>query len=239
MYDGTMFHGFAPWTSVGKGYICTKFEQMDISALRREYIQDVLDIEDLERDPVKQFEKWFDQARKTGMPDPNGMSLATTDATGQPSLRTVLLKYFDERGFVFFTNYHSRKAVEIEANAKVSLLFPWIILERQVILYGKAEKISNMESLKYFASRPKGSQIGAWVSQQSTVISSRSLLMAKFEEMKQKFAHGEIPIPSFWGGYRVVPHAIEFWQGRENRLHDRFMYTLTDQGAWTIARLAP
>ena len=212
---------------------------MDISALRREYIQAVLEVEDLEKNPVKQFEQWFSDARATGMPDPNGMSLATVGSDGQPSLRTVLLKYFDEKGLVFFTNYESRKAREMAGNNKVSLLFPWIILERQVIIYGRAEKISNMESLRYFSSRPKGSQIGAWVSQQSSVITSRSLLMAKFEEMKQKFAQGEVPIPSFWGGYRVIPHAFEFWQGRENRLHDRFMYTLTDQGDWTIARLAP
>jgi pyridoxamine 5'-phosphate oxidase len=212
---------------------------MDISALRREYIQDVLEIEHLDKDPVKQFEKWFSEAKATGMPDPNGMSLATVSREGQPSLRTVLLKYFDQSGFVFFTNYESRKSVEIEQNPLVSMMFPWIILERQVIIYGKAERVSKMESLKYFTSRPVGSQIGAWVSQQSSVITSRSLLMSKFEEMKKKFARGEVPLPSFWGGYRVVPHAIEFWQGRENRLHDRFMYTLLEDSNWKIQRLAP
>lgn len=212
---------------------------MDISALRREYIKDVLDLEHLDNDPVKQFEEWFNEAKATEMPDPNGMSLATVSASGQPSLRTVLLKYFDRTGFVFFTNYESRKSREIEENPLVSLMFPWIILERQVIIYGKAERVSYMESLKYFTSRPKGSQIGAWVSQQSSVITSRSLLMSKFEEMKQKFSKGEVPLPSFWGGYRVVPHAIEFWQGRENRLHDRFIYTKQEDDSWKIERLAP
>jgi len=212
---------------------------MDISALRREYIQDVLEPELLAKDPINQFEQWFEEARATQMPDPNGMSLATVAENGQPSLRTVLLKYFDENGFVFFTNYESRKSVEMDQNSQVSLMFPWIILERQVIIYGKAERISKKESFKYFTSRPKGSQIGAWVSEQSSVITSRSLLMSKFDEMKKKFSKGEVPLPSFWGGYRVIPHAIEFWQGRENRLHDRFMYTKQEDGLWTIERLAP
>jgi pyridoxamine 5'-phosphate oxidase len=212
---------------------------MDISALRREYIKDVLDLEHLDTDPIQQFELWFNQAKATEMPDPNGMSLATVGPEGQPSLRTVLLKYFDRSGFVFFTNYESRKSREIGENPRVSLMFPWIVLERQVIIYGKAEKVSKMESLKYFASRPKGSQIGAWVSHQSSVITSRSLLLNKFEEMKQKFTRGEVPLPSFWGGYRVVPHAMEFWQGRENRLHDRFMYTIQEDKTWKIERLAP
>jgi len=212
---------------------------MDISALRREYIQAELDVEDLDKDPVQQFALWFEQANKTGMPDPNGMSLATVSAAGQPSLRTVLLKYFDQTGFVFFTNYSSRKSEEIGQNNRVSLLFPWLVLERQVVIYGKAEKISMMESLKYFSSRPKGSQIGAWVSRQSSVITSRSILMTQFEEMKKKFADGKIPLPDFWGGYRVKPHAIEFWQGRENRLHDRFMYTMQENGDWKIERLSP
>jgi len=211
---------------------------MDISALRREYIKDHLEPELLLPDPVDQFAQWFEEAKNTGIPDPNGMAIATVGPDGQPSLRTVLLKYFDKKGFVFFTNYESRKGAEIEGNNKVSLLFPWLILERQVVIYGVAEKISKMESLKYFTSRPTGSQIGAWVSNQSSVISSRSLLVAKFEEMKQKFSKGEIPLPSFWGGFRVVPHSIEFWQGRENRLHDRFMYTKTEVD-WKIERLAP
>ena len=212
---------------------------MDISALRREYNKDKLNLKTLNTNPIKQFEKWFEDAKNCEMPDPNGMSLATVDPKGQPSLRTVLLKYFDESGFVFFTNYDSRKSKEIEGNSKVSLMFPWIILERQVIIYGKAEKISKKESFNYFTSRPKGSQIGAWVSEQSSVISSKSLLLAKFDEMKRKFAKGEVPLPSFWGGYRVEPFAIEFWQGRENRLHDRFMYKLQQDKSWSIERLAP
>jgi pyridoxamine 5'-phosphate oxidase len=212
---------------------------MDISKLRREYTQAALDLDILNKDPLKQFEIWFEQAKNSEMPDPNGMSLATVNSEGQPSLRTVLLKYFDASGFVFFTNYNSRKAIEIEQNAQVSIMFPWIVLERQVIIYGKAERISTMESFKYFTSRPKGSQIGAWVSQQSTVITSRSLLISKFDEMKRKFAKGEVPLPSFWGGYRIVPFAIEFWQGRENRLHDRFMYKKDENNAWKIERLSP
>jgi len=212
---------------------------MDISKLRREYIKDHLDLENLDPNPLKQFGKWFEEAKSTDMVDPNGMSLATVNHLGQPSLRTVLLKYFDQSGFVFFTNYDSRKSIEIEQNNQVSLLFSWLILERQVIIYGKAERISKVESLKYFASRPKGSQIGAWVSQQSSVITSRSLLLAKFDEIKRKFAQGEVPLPSFWGGYRIVPEAIEFWQGGKNRLHDRFMYKLQEDGNWKIERLAP
>ena len=160
-----------------------------------------------------------------------------TDGT-RPSSRTVLLKAYDERGFVFFTNYESRKARDIGADAHVSLLFPWYPLERQVGILGRAERISATESLAYFVSRPHGSRLGAWVSQQSTVINSRKFLEMKWDEIKRKFAEGEIPLPSFWGGFRVVPSEFEFWQGRENRLHDRFRYTRA-VGGWGIERLAP
>jgi pyridoxamine 5'-phosphate oxidase len=170
--------------------------------------------------------------------DPNAMSIATTATSGQPSIRTVLLKYFDEDGFVFYTNLGSRKAGEIEANNRVALLFYWHELHRQVKIVGKAERINAADNIRYFMRRPRDSQIGAWVSQQSSIISSRSILENKFAEMKQKFAHGEIPLPSFWGGYRVVPASIEFWQGRENRLHDRFMFT-AGESDWDIERLAP
>jgi pyridoxamine 5'-phosphate oxidase len=165
------------------------------------------------------------------------MVLSTTDGK-RPSSRTVLLKAYDQRGFVFFTNYESRKAREIAVDTHVSLLFPWYPLERQVGIIGQAERISAAESLAYFASRPHGSRLGAWVSQQSSVITSRKFLEMKWDEMKRKFADGEIPLPSFWGGIRVVPTEIEFWQGRENRLHDRFRY-LRAGDSWTIERLAP
>ena len=167
------------------------------------------------------------------------MVLSTVDADNRPASRTVLLKYFDERGFVFFTNLESRKADHIDDNANVALLFFWRELGRQVSIRGLAEKIPTGETLRYFATRPRGSQIGAWVSSQSSVISARSLLEAKFEELKQKFRDKEIPLPSFWGGYRVVPLEIEFWQGRENRLHDRFLYTRQADDRWQIDRLAP
>jgi pyridoxamine 5'-phosphate oxidase len=167
------------------------------------------------------------------------MSVATVDANGQPTLRTVLLKIYDEQGFVFFTNYESTKAKQIDAHPQVALLFPWVGLARQVKITGTASRVPTAESMKYFATRGRGSQIGAWASPQSQIISSRSLLEAKVDEIKRKFRKGEVPLPSFWGGYRVVPKTIEFWQGRENRLHDRFVYTLTDSGAWDIERRAP
>ncbi|MEJ2326648.1 MAG: pyridoxamine 5'-phosphate oxidase [Chromatiaceae bacterium] len=194
---------------------------------------------DLEADPCLQFQHWFEDAIGTGIPEPNGMSLATVGADSQPWLRTVLLKLYDEQGFVFYTNHESNKAHQLEANPRVALLFPWVALARQVAITGRAVRIPRTESLKYFATRPRGSQIGAWASPQSQVIRSRSLLDAKVEEIKRKFAQGEVPLPSFWGGYRVVPHTIEFWQGRENRLHDRFRYSREPGEGWRIERLAP
>ena len=213
---------------------------MDISDLRQEYTLKGLTREQLNQDPFKQFELWFQQACAANLPEPNVMSLATVSSTGQPSQRMVLLKYFDRRGLVFFTNYESKKSRQIEGNSQVSLLFFWLPLERQVKISGNAAKISTAESLKYFATRPRGSQIGAWCSQQSTVISSRKILELKFDEIKRKFQNQEIPLPSAWGGYRVVPHSFEFWQGRPNRLHDRFLYSrLNAESAWDIQRLAP
>ena len=167
------------------------------------------------------------------------MSLATVDPDGRPAARTVLLKYFDKKGFVFFTNLESTKAAQITQNCNVSLLFFWRELGRQVSVRGAAERLPTAETLKYFATRPRGSQIGAWVSAQSSVISSRTLLDSKFDEIKRKFADKEVPLPSFWGGYRVVPTEIEFWQGRTNRLHDRFLFTRQDDGTWDVDRLAP
>jgi len=201
---------------------------MNVSGLRRSVTGFVLDREGLAADPVVQFEDWFRYACETVPMDPNAVSIATVDSQNQPSSRTVLLKYFDEKGFVFFTNYDSKKAVHIEKNPNVAMLFFWSDAARQVKIRGKAERIPTKETLKYFMGRPRGSQIGAWVS-----------LENKFQEMKEKFSNKEIPLPSFWGGYRVVPEEIEFWQGRRNRLHDRFQYTKQEDGSWAIERLAP
>ena len=211
---------------------------MDLGDLREEYTRDGLRRSQLPNNPLPLFEQWFLQAQQAKLPEPNAMSLSTVSALGQPSLRTVLLKYFDDNGFVFFTNYHSCKAQQIAENNQVALLFPWVALERQVIVQGYAEKISTAESLKYFLSRPQGSQLGAWVSQQSSVISSRQVLEMKMAEIKRKFNDGAIPLPDFWGGYRVVPKRIEFWQGRSNRLHDRFC-DYPHNGQWKIDRLSP
>ena len=211
---------------------------MDLSDFREEYSAKGLHRKDLENHPLDQFEHWFAQAVELEIHEPNAMSLATVDPAGCPLLRTVLLKYFDRDGFVFFTNYESRKAAHMAENPQVSLLFPWITLERQVVVQGRAEKISAAESLRYFTSRPRESQLGAWVSSQSSVISSRKLLIQKLSELKEKFAHGEVPLPSFWGGYRVAPETIEFWQGGPARIHDRFLYTQSGQ-EWSIDRLSP
>ena len=211
---------------------------MDVSDLRRSATGPALERENLRDDPIVQFEDWFHDACDSIRMDPNAMTLSTVDPQNRPASRTVLLKYFDERGFVFFTNLESSKAGHIAANANVALLFFWRELGRQVSIRGTAAKIPTGETLRYFATRPRGSQIGAWVSSQSSIISTRSLLEAKFEELKQKFRDKEIPLPSFWGGYRVEPCEIEFWQGRDNRLHDRFLYTRQDDG-WRIDRLAP
>ena len=219
--------------------IGTDRQGMNVSELRRSATGFALDRDDLDDNPIVQFEDWFRYACETIPMDPNAVVLSTVDEHGRPSSRTVLLKYFDESGFVFFTNFESRKADHIAQNPNVSLLFFWSDSARQVKIRGKAEKVPNKETLKYFATRPRGSQIGAWVSAQSSVISSRALLENKFQELKKKFKNKEIPLPSFWGGYRVVPDQVEFWQGRRNRLHDRFQYTLQDDGLWSIERLAP
>ena len=201
-------------------------------------MRDGLDEKDVLVDPLAQFARWFDDAQKAELLMPNAMSLATVSASGKPSSRIVLLKGVDS-GFVFYTDYHSRKGREIAANHHASLLFAWLPLERQVAISGRAEKISLAESLAYFASRPTESKIGAWVSRQSGVISSRKILEMKFEEMRRKFSQGKIPLPDFWGGYRVVPQTVEFWQGRSSRLHDRFLYTQEADGTWRIERLSP
>jgi len=207
--------------------------------MRRDYAEHGLRREDLDADPIRQFERWFQEACSAGLLEPNAMSLATSSADGRPTLRTVLLKGFDSRGFVFFTNLESTKARQIAENNRVALLFPWIALERQVSITGSAEKLGSMEVLRYFITRPFGSQLAAWTSPQSRVITSRSILEGKLAEMKRKFSEGKVPVPSFWGGYRVSPHTIEFWQGRTNRLHDRFQYSLEPDGSWSCQRLAP
>ena len=208
----------------------------DLSNLRKEYLQSGIIKEDLSQNPIEQFSVWFSQAMEANIIEPSAMSLATSDDS--IGIRTVLLKYFDERGFVFFTNYESKKSKQIQNNPQAAILFPWLALERQVKVIGSVEKITKLESFKYFSSRPRDSQLGAWASQQSSKISSRSLLAEQFASMKKKFSSGEIPLPDFWGGYRVIPKSIEFWQGRENRLHDRFIYELSS-GQWTISRLPP
>ena len=208
----------------------------DLSSLRKEYLQSGIVREDLKSNPVEQFSLWFSQAIDAEIIEPTAMSLATSDDS--IGIRTVLLKYFDENGFVFFTNYQSKKSKQIQKNPQAAVLFPWLALERQVKIIGKVEKISNLESFKYFSSRPKDSQIGAWASEQSSRISSRSVLIEQFASMKKKFSKGEIPLPEFWGGYRIVPQSIEFWQGRANRLHDRFIYE-RQENEWTISRLSP
>lgn len=211
---------------------------MDISQFRREYLKSGLERKDLLTDPMAQFSHWFNQAQDTGISDPNAMVLATVSKDGRPSQRTVLLKYYDESGFVFFTNQESQKAREITENDQVNLHFVWLDLERQISINGSARAISAAESARYFITRPRDSQIAAWISTQSQRISSRQLLLKSFSDMKAKFGKGEIPLPSFWGRYRVEPTSIEFWQGRKNRLHDRFLYQREDN-KWVVERLAP
>ncbi|WP_158782958.1 pyridoxamine 5'-phosphate oxidase [Pantoea sp. BAV 3049] len=209
-----------------------------IAHLRREYTRGGLRRNDLPDDPLALFERWLGQAVEAQLPDATAMSVATVDERGQPYQRIVLLKHFDQRGMVFYTNLGSRKAQHLEKNPRISLLFPWHMLERQVMVLGTVEKLSILDVVKYFHSRPRESQIGAWVSKQSSRISARGVLEGKFLELKQKFQQGEVPLPSFWGGYRIKIDSMEFWQGGEHRLHDRFFYQREDE-AWKIDRLAP
>jgi len=206
---------------------------------RKEYTRGTLDTDSLTNNPMDLFNTWLEDAIKAELPDPNAMTVATVDETGQPSQRIVLLKDVSNEGFVFYTNLGSRKAKELSNNPKVSLHFPWYFLERQVRVCGVAEPLSRTTVAKYFFSRPKESQLGAWASQQSKPISTRQLLVTQFMQMKEKFAHGEIPLPDFWGGFLVKPQQIEFWQGGEHRLHDRFEYNKKENGEWGTARLMP
>lgn len=214
-----------------------------IHDLRRSYERAQLDEQSVASSPFKQFESWFSEAQTYKLTEPNAMVVATVDEFNCPNTRTVLLKKFDDQGFVFFTNYGSKKAQEIDNNPNVTLQFLWLDLERQVKIRGKAEKISQQESMSYFFSRPKGSQLGAWVSEQSKVISSRSILMNQFAKLKQQFKEGDIEFPKFWGGYRIVPTHFEFWQGGKDRIHDRITYQKQSENEhetdWQIGRLAP
>jgi len=189
-------------------------------------------------DPFALFDRWYREAREAGLYLPESMALATATADGRPSVRQVLLKAFDERGFVFYTNYDSRKGEEIAENPRAALAVHWPILQRQVRINGGVEKTTEEESYAYFSSRPRGSQVGAWASDQSSVLGGREDLERSFREAQERFAGGDIPLPTFWGGYRVIPETFEFWQGRANRLHDRLRFTRAD-GEWTIDRLYP
>lgn len=193
---------------------------------------------DLSDDPLEMFERWLKQACEAKLTDPTAMCVATVDETGQPYQRIVLLKHFDKDGLIFYTNMGSRKAQHLAKNPKISVHFPWYSLDRQVCFLGEVERLSTLEVVKYFHSRPKDSQIAAWASQQSSRISARGILEGKFLELKQKFKQGDVPLPSFWGGFRIKFSSVEFWQGGEHRLHDRFLYTRTADG-WDIDRLAP
>tara|TARA_R110002124_G_scaffold41367_1_gene128276 strand:- start:20404 stop:21039 length:636 start_codon:yes stop_codon:yes gene_type:complete len=211
---------------------------MSLEDSRREYQYGRLRRESLKESPFEQFNLWMEQAIHSDLSDPTAMCLATVNAEGKPWQRTVLLKGMDERGLMFYTNLGSRKAREMSGNPNVSLIFPWMRMDRQVIVGGQVERLTKTEVLSYFLKRPRGSQLAAWASQQSSRLNSRQALEAQFIQMKEKFAAGEIPVPDFWGGYRVVPSEFEFWQGGENRLHDRFQYLRSENG-WTILRLAP
>ena len=212
---------------------------MDLSELRQSYTKGRFSESDLLESPFAQFEKWFREAESAQLEEPNAMCLATSTAEGQPSTRIVLLKDFSQKGLVFYTNYESRKAGDLEANPRAAANFLWLPLQRQVNLTGRVERITKAESLKYFLSRPLGSRLGAWTSPQSKVITSRQILEEKLEQMKRKFSEGKVPLPDDWGGYRIVPESFEFWQGRPNRLHDRCRFQLDDSGAWETVRLAP
>lgn len=211
---------------------------MALAELRRDYALAGLLEKDLARDPFRQFEKWFQEAEAAKIPEPNAMVVCTAGRDARPSARTMLLKGLDGRGFVFYTNYESRKGRELDANPQATLVFPWIALERQVTVEGAATKIPREESEAYFHSRPRGSQLGAWVSQQSAIIAGRSVLEEALKALEKKYAGVEVPMPPHWGGWRLSPETVEFWQGRRNRLHDRLRYRRHKDG-WLIERLAP
>ena len=212
---------------------------MHYETFRREYTAGGLNRDMLDADPLKQFEHWLEQSVRAGLEDPTAMVLATVDEAGLPWQRIVLLKGLSRGGFVFYTNYGSNKAQAMAANPTVSLLFPWNELDRQVIVGGRVEKMSVAESASYFVTRPRESQIAAWASRQSRPVSARAMLEKQVMVLKEKFGKGDIPVPDFWGGYRVLPERIEFWQGGEHRIHDRFLYSRSETGDWEISQLQP
>lgn len=212
---------------------------LDLARIRIEYARETLDETKVDRDPVRQFEAWMREAIAAQVPEPTAMTLATADARGRPSARIVLLKGVDATGFVFFTNYGSRKGRELAENPRAALILYWNELRRQVRVTGAVERVSDEESDAYFATRPYGSRIAATASRQSSVISNRSVLEDEYERLDREYGGGDVPRPAYWGGYRVVPSTIEFWRGRENRLHDRVRYTRQLAGSWTTERLAP
>ena len=211
----------------------------DLADLRTEYMQRGLDEGQMDADPIRQFQAWFDAAVAAGHPEPNAMTVATATLDGAPSARMTLLKGLDERGFVFYTNYESRKGAELAANPRAALIFFWVLLERQVRVEGRVERVSGAESDTYLHSRPVGSQLGAAASPQSQVIGNRAALEQAYRALEETYAGREVPRPPHWGGFRVIPQVIEFWQGRPSRLHDRLRYTRAPDGDWRIERLAP
>ena len=210
-----------------------------VADMRRDYKLSCLDRSDLAADPTEQFDKWFQEAISAGIADPTAMILATTGDDNRPAARTVLLKGVDSRGFVFFTNYQSRKGQQLTENPYASLLFAWTSLERQIEIRGTVSRVGRDETEDYFYSRPIGNQIGAWASAQSSVIESRAALEKRVTVLMEKYRGQTVPVPPFWGGFRVAPDSIEFWQGRPSRLHDRLLYTRDDKGPWRIERLSP
>ena len=212
---------------------------MPLADLRKDYSLAGLAEKDLAKDPFRQFEKWFQEAEAAKIPEPNAMVLATANREGRPSSRAVLLKGLDGRGFVFYSNHESRKGRELDANPQATLLFPWFGLERQVIVEGAVTKVAREESEAYFHSRPQASQLAAWVSQQSSVISGRKVIEESMRELEKKYAGLTVPLPAHWGGWRLAPETVEFWQGRRSRLHDRLRYRREKDGGWSVERLAP